>query len=82
METKCGEMLVTESKWKMHSCSYTGFAIFLRFKIFQNKKFWINYVCNYTYICVCVHVPQASSGPLPRVAESESLGNGAWDSAW
>lgn len=34
------------------------------------------------YICVCVHVPQASSGPLPRVPESESVGNGAWDSAW
>lgn len=33
-------------------------------------------------MCVCVHVPQTASGPLPRVAESESLGNGAWDSAW
>ena len=34
-----------------------------------------------TCIYVCVF-PQASSGPLPRVPESESLGNGAWDSAW
>lgn len=31
---------------------------------------------------MCVHVPQASSGLLSRVAESEALGNGAWDSAW
>lgn len=82
MEIKCGEMLVIEYKSRMHSCSYTSFAIFLLGLKFFKIKFLINYVCNYTYICVCVHVPQASSGPLPRVAESESLGNGAWDSAW
>lgn len=31
---------------------------------------------------MCVHVPQASSGPLPRVAESESLGFRLNASSW
>lgn len=39
------------------------------------------YVTIHIYVCVFMF-PRPPLDLSPRVAESESLGNGAWDSAW